>query len=176
MAKGWYVVHTQTGFENRVEKHIMERARLAGKQDAITQVFVPTENVSEVKDGKKRITTRKFFPGYVLVEMEMNDDNWYIVRNTPGVTGFVSASSAPMKIDQEEVMQLMRQTEEKQEKLQPKVNFEKGENVKIIEGPFLSFSGIIEEVHPDKGKLKVMVSIFGRSTPVELEYWQVEKM
>lgn len=176
MSKHWYVVHTQTGFEQRVEKHLRERARLAGKEDAIEDIFVPTENVSEVKDGKKRVMTRKFFPGYVLVRMEMNDDNWYLVRQTPGVTGFVSASKKPMEISEEEVAQIMQQTEEKKDKLQPKVSFEKGENIKIVEGPFLSFTGLIEEVQPDKGKLKVMVSIFGRSTPVELEYWQVEKL
>ena len=176
MSMHWYVVHTQTGFEHRVEKHMLERARLAGKEEMIVSILVPTENVSEVKDGKKRVTTRNFFPGYVLVQMEMNDDNWYLIRQTPGVTGFVSSAKRPVQVSEEEVAQIMKQTEEKKDRLQPRISFEKGENIKIIEGPFLSFTGVIEEVHPEKGKLKVMVSIFGRLTPVELEYWQVEKI
>ena len=162
--------------EHRVERHIIERARLSGKEEAICQVFVPTENVSEVKEGKKRVMSRKFFPGYVLVEMEMSDENWYLIRQTPGVTGFVSSAQKPMEVGAEEIRAIMQQTEEKKDKLQPKVSFEKGESVKVVEGPFLSFTGVIEEIHPEKGKLKVLVSIFGRSTPVELEYWQVEKI
>ncbi|MBU0650860.1 transcription termination/antitermination protein NusG [bacterium] len=176
MAKKWYVIHTQTGFEARVKEHLDQRIKLAGKEDSISQILIPTENVSEVKDGKKRVSVRKFFPGYVLVEMEMSDENWYIVRNTPGVTGFIGSANKPTEINQEDIEKILRQSEEKKAKVQPKVAFEKGENIKIIEGPFMSFNGVIEEIYPDKGKLKVMVSIFGRSTPVELEYWQVEKI
>lgn len=176
MSKSWYVVHTQTGLEQRVKHYLWERARLAGDETIFEKIFVPTENISEVKDGKRKVTTRKFFPGYVLVLMEMSDKNWFMVRQTPGVTGFVSASKYPVRVSEEEVSRIMQQTEETKDKLQPKVLFEKDEKVKIVEGPFLSFSGVIEEVQPEKGKLKVMVSIFGRSTPVELEYWQVEKI
>jgi len=176
MSKGWYVIHTQTGFEQRVEKHIRERARLAGKEDSISKILVPTENYSEVKEGKKRISSRRFFPGYVLVEMDMTDENWHLIRQTPGVTGFVSCASKPSQLDPGDIAHILQQTEEKQDQLQPKVKFEKGEQVKIVEGPFLSFSGVIEAIAPEKGKITVMVSIFGRSTPVELEYWQAEKI
>jgi transcription termination/antitermination protein NusG len=176
MSKQWYVIHAQSNLEERVKEHLFKRIKQAGKEDVITQVLVPMENVSEVKDGKKRVTTRKFFPGYVLVEMELNDENWYLVRNTPGVTGFVGSANKPTPLTQKDVENIMTQTKEKQEKVQPKIVFEKGETIKVIEGPFMSFTGAIEEVHPDKGKLKVMVAIFGRSTPVELEYWQVEKI
>ena len=176
MARGWFVIYTQTGYESRIKDHILNRIKSAGKEEEIFQILVPTENVSEVKAGKKRVSTRKFFPGYVLVEMDMNDENWYFIKNTPGVSGFISSASKPTPIAKEDVDAVLRQTEEKQSKPQPKVVFQKGESIKIIEGPFMSFSGVIEEINPDKGKLKVMVSIFGRSTPVELEYWQVEKI
>ena len=176
MAKAWYVIHTQTGFELRVKGHIENRVKLAGKEDQIFQILVPTENVSEVKGGKKRVSSRKFYPGYVLVEMEMNDENWYFIKQTPGVTGFVCSSSKPAILSEEDVQKILMQTIDKQDKVKPKIIFEKGESIKIIEGPFMSFNGAIEEIYPDKGKLKVMVSIFGRSTPVELEYWQVEKI
>ncbi len=176
MNKGWYVVHTQTGRESTVKEYLENRIKLEKKEEVISDILVPTENVSEVKEGKRRITKRKFFPGYVLIEMEMNDENWSMVRHAPGVTGFVGAALRPTPLDPKEVETIVRQTEEKQSKLRPKVEYEKGESVKITEGPFMSFSGLIEEVFPDKGKLKVMVSIFGRSTPVELEYWQVEKI
>lgn len=176
MSKGWYVIYTQTGYESRIKEHLLNRIKLAGKENEISQILVPTENVSEVKGGKKRVSTRKFFPGYVLIEMEMSDDNWYFVRNTPGVSGFISSAKKPTPISFQDVEAILKQTEEKKAKTQPKIVFQKGESVKIIEGPFMSFSGAIEEINPDKGKLRVMVSIFGRSTPVELEYWQVEKI
>ena len=176
MSKRWYVIYTQSGFEQKIEGLLRKRAQLEGLEDCIGDIFVPTENVSEVKDGKKRITTRKFFPGYVLINMEMTDSAWHLVRQTVGISGFVSAAQKPLAITEEEVKRIVLQTEEKKDKLQPKVSFESGESIKIVEGPFLSFSGLIEEVYPDKGKIRVMVSIFGRSTPVELEYWQVEKI
>ena len=176
MKKCWYVIHTQTGFEMRVKEHLLSRIKLSGKEEQITQILVPTENVSEVKDGKKRVMSRKFFPGYVLVEMVMNDENWYFIKETPGVTGFIGAANVPVELKEGDIDHILRQTEEKKTKVQPKIIFEKGESIKIIEGPFMSFNGVIEELFPDKGKLKVMVSIFGRSTPVELEYWQVEKI
>lgn len=177
MAKKWYVIHTQTGYEDRVKGALEVRlATNSSIQEKVSQVLIPTEKVSEVKDGKKKISQRKFFPGYILVEMDLTDDTWYLVKNTPGVTGFIGSGNKPLPLQENEVKTILKQAEEKQEKAIPKVIFEVGEAVKVKEGPFTNFNGTIEEVHPEKGKLKVMVSIFGRSTPVELEYWQVEKL
>jgi transcriptional antiterminator NusG len=176
MAKCWYVIHTLTGQEEKVKTNLLNRLALSKIQDQVSQVIIPTEVVSEVKSGKKKISERKFFPGYVLVEMELTDDSWYLVKNTPGVTGFISSGSKPTPLLDEEVKNILKQTEEKKEKPIPKVSFEKGESVRIIEGPFTNFNGTIEELNPAKGKLKVFVMIFGRSTPVELEYWQVERL
>ncbi len=177
MSKKWYVIHTQTGYEDRVKGAL--DAKLAADssiQEKVNQVLIPTEKVSEVKDGKKKISQRKFFPGYILVEMDLTEDTWYLVKNTPGVTGFIGSGNKPLPLQENEVRTILKQAEEKQEKATPKVIFEVGEAVKVKEGPFTNFNGTIEEVHPEKGKLKVMVAIFGRSTPVELEYWQVEKL
>ena len=176
MAKQWYVIHTQTGFEDRVKLALESRLNESVLKERIAQILIPTEKVSEVKDGKKRISQRKFFPGYILIEMELNEETWYLIRNTSGVTGFIGSGNRPLPLPQHEVEAIIKQAEEKQERPTPKVIFEVGESVKIKEGHFTNFNGIIEEVHPDKGKLKVMISIFGRSTPVELEYWQVEKL
>ena len=174
-AKQWYVIHTQTGHEERVKATLESRAQQFSLQEKISQVLIPTEKVSEIKAGKKKISTRKFFPGYVLVEMELNDDTWYLVKNTPGVSGFIGSGRKPLPLKDTEVASIIRQAEEKKEKTTPKVVFEKGESVRVKEGPFINFNGNIEEVNPNKGKLKVLVAIFGRTTPVELEYWQVEK-
>ena len=176
MSFSWYVLHTQTSWEQRVEVQLRRQMAEDGDKSFIKDIFIPTENISEVRDGKKRVSTRKFFPGYVLICMEMTDENWYFIRQIPGVSKFVGAAKQPLEVSAKEVEKIIQQSEEKKEKLQPKVSFEEGENIKIIEGPFLSFTGLIQAVFPDKGKLRVMVSIFGRSTPVELEYWQVEKM
>jgi transcriptional antiterminator NusG len=176
MVKQWYVVHTQTGLEERVKKTLESRALQFNLTEKISQVLIPTEKVSEIKAGKKKITTRKFFPGYVLVEMEMNDDTWYLVKNTPGVSGFIGSGRKPLPLKETEVASIIKQAEEKKEKPTPKVIFEKGEQIRVKEGPFVNFNGTIEEVNPNKGKLKVLVAIFGRTTPVELEYWQVEKI
>ena len=176
MAKQWYVIHTQTGHEERVKTTIENRAQQFSLQDKIAQILIPMEKVSEIKAGKKKISTRKFFPGYVLVEMELNDDTWYLVKNTPGVSGFIGSGRKPLPLRETEVEGIIKQAEEKKEKPTPKVIFEKGESIRVKEGPFVNFNGTIEEVNPNKGKLKVMVSIFGRTTPVELEYWQVEKI
>ncbi len=176
MAKQWYVVHTQTGYEDKVKANIEGRAKASSVNDLISQVLVPTEKVSEVKSGKKKISTRKFFPGYVLVEMELTDDTWYLIKNTPGVSGFIGSGRRPVSLKESEIGAILRQAEMAKEKPTPKVIFEKGEGVRVLEGPFANFNGIIEEINPTKGKLKVMISIFGRSTPVELEYWQVEKL
>ena len=176
MPKKWYVVHTQTGCENRVKDSLLARATSNGKEEMFGQVMIPTEQVSEVKDGQKKITERKFYPGYVLVEMDLTDETWYIVKNTPGISGFVGSGAKPIPLAESEVNAIIEQQEEKKTKPQPKVIFEVGESVRVKEGAFANFNGTIEDVNPHKGKLKVMVTIFGRATPVELEYWQVEKL
>jgi transcription termination/antitermination protein NusG len=176
MEKHWYVLHTLTGQEDKVKANLLNRLKLSDIEDQISQVLIPTEVVAEVKSGKKRISERKFFPGYVLVEMELTDESWYLVKNTPGITGFISSGSKPTPLLSEEVDNILKQSQEKKEKPMPKVMFNKGESVRIKEGPFVNFNGIIEEVNPTRGKLKVSVMIFGRSTPVELEYWQVERL
>ena len=174
--KNWYVVHTQTGSEEKVRKSLENKIVSEGLQDLITKVIIPTEQVSEVRSGKKKISQRKFFPGYLLVEMELNEKTYLFVKTVPGVTGFIGLGKKPMPLPQEEVDSILKRTEETQVKPSPKIVFEKGEQVKVTEGPFLNFNGTIDEIHPEKGKIKVSVSIFGRATPVELEYWQVEKI
>lgn len=176
MAKSWYVIHALTGQEEKVKTNILNRLALSNIKDQIFQVLIPTEIVSEVKSGKKKISERKFFPGYVLVEMELTDESWYLIKNTPGVTGFISSGSKPTPLLEEEIKNILKQTEEKKERPTPKVVFEVGESVRVIDGPFTNFNGTIEEINPEKGKLKVFVMIFGRPTPVELEYWRVEKL
>ncbi|MBI2870142.1 MAG: transcription termination/antitermination factor NusG [Candidatus Omnitrophica bacterium] len=172
----WYVIHTQTGHENRVKMALERRAKEEGLAEKVSQVLISTERVSEIREGRKTISQRKNFPGYVIVEMELSDDTWYLVKSIPGVTGFVGSGNQPIPLKESEVETLLKQAEDKQNKPQPKVVFEKGEGVRVKEGPFINFNGTIEEVNPAKGKLKVMVSIFGRATPLELEYWQVEKL
>jgi transcription termination/antitermination protein NusG len=172
----WYVLHTQTGVESKVKASLESRAQLEGLAQVIHEILIPTEKVSEVKEGKKRISERKFFPGYILVRMELTDESWYLVKNTPGITGFVGSGKNPIPLADHEVNQIVKQQEEKTSKPKPKVEFSEGESVRVKEGAFANFNGTIEEVHPNRGKLKVMVAIFGRSTPVELEYWQVEKI
>ncbi len=176
MDQKWYVIHTLTGQEDKVKASIESKLQEGVLKDKVFQILIPTEQVSEVKDGKKRISLRKFFPGYVLVKMDLDDDVWYAIKNMTGVTGFIGTKTKPIPLLESEVNQIIKQTEERKEKPIPKVIFEKGDNVKVIEGPFINFNGTIEEVNPDKGKVKVMVSIFGRATPVELEYWQVERL
>lgn len=172
----WYVVHTQTGVEARVKSLLETRAETSGMNKYIHKVYIPTEKVSEVKEGKKRISERKFFPGYILIQMEMNDDSWYLVRNTPGISGFVGSGKTPLPLTEKDVMQVLEQQEEKTSKPKPKVEFTVGESVRVKEGSFANFNGTIDEVNPNRGKLRVMVNIFGRATPIELEYWQVEKI
>lgn len=176
MAKHWYVIHTQTGYEDRVKTALEGKVKAGLAKEAISQILVPIEQVSEVKGGKKRISQRKFFPGYILVEMELTDESWYLIKSIPGVTGFVGAGSKPLPLRTEEIDAILRQAKEAKEKPTPKVIFEKGESVRVNEGPFTNFNGTIEEVNLAKGKIKVMISIFGRATPVELETWQVEKV
>lgn len=176
MAKRWYVVHTKTGYEERVKTSLEHLVKQESKQDLISNILIPTERVSEVKAGKKRISQRKFFPGYILIEMELTDDTWYMIKNNPGVSGFIKSGSMPVPLRQEEIDAILKQAESAKEKPTPKVIFEKGEGIRVTNGPFMNFTGSIEEINPAKGKLKVVISIFGRATPVELEYWQVEKL
>jgi len=177
MAKKWYVIHTQTGFEEKVKASLEKKLEQAPEaKDFIAQIIVPTEQVAEIKGGKKKITERKFFPGYVLVEMELNDKSWYFIKRTGGVTGFVGPHSRPTPLTAAEIKTILKQSETTKEKPIPKVLFEKGEAIRVKEGPFNNFNGVVEEVNHEKGKVKVFISIFGRATPVELEMWQVEKV
>jgi len=174
MSKKWYGIHTYSGFENKVRLSLLERIKNQGLEEEFSEVLIPSETVVELKKGEKKTSTRKFFPGYILVNMELNDETWHVVKETSKVTGFVGGNN-PAAIPDEEVLKITRRIEEGAEKPRPKVLFEVGETVRVIDGPFLNFSGVVEDVKPDKGKLRVMVSIFGRSTPVELEFMQVEK-
>ncbi len=174
--KNWYVVHTQTGSEEKVRKSLENKITSQGMQELITKVIIPTEQVSEVRSGKKKISQRKFFPGYLLVEMDLSEETYLFVKTVPGVTGFIGLGKKPTPLPQQEVDSILKRTEETQVKPSPKTIFEKGEQVRVTEGPFLNFNGTVDEIHPEKGKVKVSVSIFGRATPVELEYWQVEKV
>lgn len=176
MAKNWYVVHTYSGFEKFVAESIQQRAADIGIKDQIGQIIIPTEGVVEIKGGKKVVSTKRSYPGYILVEMEMTDENWLIIRDTPKVTGFVGSGKNPTPLNKEEVGQIIEHMETTSEKPKPKHSFEKGEAVRIIDGPFFNFSGIVEEVNLERSTLKVLVTIFGRSTPVELEFLQVEKI
>ena len=174
--KRWYVVHAYSGFEKSVKKALVERIARAGMQDSFGQVLVPVEEVIEMKGGQKSISERKFFPGYVLVEMDMNDDTWHLVKSTPKVTGFVGGTgNKPTPISEKEVDKIMQQMQEGVDKPRPKVLFEVGEMVRVKEGPFTDFNGSVEEVNYEKSRLRVSVTIFGRATPVELEFSQVEK-
>ena len=176
MAKSWYVVHTYSQFEKSVQRALTERILRDGMQDKFGQILVPVEEVVELKLGQKSISERKFFPGYVLVEMEMTDETWHLVKNTPKVTGFLGGSAMkPTAISEKEVQNIMRQMQAGVEKPRPKVLFEVGELVRVKDGPFTDFNGSVEDVNYDKNKIRVAVTIFGRSTPVELDFGQVEK-
>jgi transcriptional antiterminator NusG len=170
----WYVVHTYSGYENKVKANLEKRLESMNMEDKIFDVIVPVEEEVQVKDGKKKVAKKRVYPGYVIVQMKLTDDSWYVVRNTPGVTGFVGSGNKPIPLHESEVKAILRQMGVEEAK--PKVDFEIGENVRIINGPFENFIGAIKEIDADKGKLKVMVSMFGRETPVELEFHQVEKM
>lgn len=171
--KDWYVIHTYSGYENKVKANLERRVASMGMEDKIFRVFVPTEEEIEFKDGKKKITKKKVFPGYVLVEMVMSDDSWYVVRNTPGVTGFVGSGTRPLPLDPEEVKAILKQLGF--DEARPRVAFNPGDVVRVVSGPFENFDGRIEEVNIERGKLKVIISMFGRETPVELDFEQVEK-
>ena len=176
MEKDWYVVHTYSGFEKFVAESIRQRASELNIEDQIGQIIIPTEGVVEIKGGKKVVSTKRSYPGYILIEMTMTDKNWHIIRETPKVTGFVSSGKRPSPLSKDEVSQIVEHMETTSEKPKPKHSFEKGEAVRIIDGPFFNFNGIVEEVNHERNTLKVLVTIFGRSTPVELEFLQVEKI
>lgn len=174
--KNWYVVHTQTGLEDKVKKSLETRIIAQNLAELVGKVVIPTEQISEIRSGKKKISQRKFFPGYLLVEMELTEQSYLFVKTVPGVTGFIGLGKKPMPLPQKEVDSILKRTEETQVKPSPKILFEKGEQVRVKDGPFVNFNGTVDGLHPEKGKIKVNVSIFGRATPVELEYWQVEKV
>lgn len=177
MEKNWYVVHTYSGYENKVKTNLEKRVETMGMQDKIFRVIVPEEEETDFKNGKKKVVKRKTFPGYVLVELVMTDDSWYVVRNTPGVTGFVGsagAGSKPTPLLPEEATFILKRMGMVEKKVD--INFELGETVQVSEGPFANFTGTIEEIDKDKTKLKVLVNMFGRDTPVELEFSQIEKL
>lgn len=171
----WYVVHTYSGFEQKAKLALQERIRQNKMESSFGEILIPSENVIELVRGEKKTTSRKFFPGYMLVKMKLNDNTWHLVKNTSKITGFVGNATRPPAVPEEEVLRITNQMEQGTLKPRPKVEFEEGESVRVIDGPFVNFNGVVEEVKPDKGKLRVLVSIFGRSTPVELDFVQVEK-
>ena len=175
MTKRWYVVHVYSGFEKKIAQQIKEQAAQKGLADLIDEVLVPAEEVVELRRGQKFNAERKFFPGYVLAKMEMTDDTWHLIKDTPKVTGFLGTKTRPSPISEAEADRIIKQSAEGVENPRPAILFEIGEQVRVADGPFTSFNGTVEEIDEEKGRVKVSVSIFGRSTPVELEYSQVEK-
>lgn len=174
--KQWYIVHTYSGFESKVKESLRQRADALGMGEVIEDILIPTEEVVDVRDGKKTRSTRKFFPGYVLVKMEMSDAAWHVVKNTPKVTGFVGTGNKPVPLSDAEVDRIVNQVATAAEKPKHKLEYRTGESVRIVDGPFSNFTGQVEEVNDDRSTLKVMVTIFGRATPVELGFAQVEKI
>ena len=172
----WYVIHTYSGYEGKVKESLMERMTAAGYSEQLSEILVPSEEIVELKKGKRRVSERKIFPGYILVRMELNDETWHIVRDTPKITGFVGGKTHPTPLSEAEVKEIVSQTESETGKPKPKVLFRVGESVRGIDGPFSSFIGMVDDVNAERGKVRVMVSIFGRSTPVELDFLQVERL
>ena len=175
MAARWFIVHVYSGFESKVANSIQEQAELRGLDDEIKEIMVPTEEVVQIRRGQKINAERKFFPGYVLVKMELSDEAYHLIKDTPKVTGFLGTAGNPSPISEAEAQRVMRQVQEGIERPKPSITFEVGEQVRVSDGPFASFNGMVEEVDEERARLKVSVSIFGRATPVELEYGQVEK-
>lgn len=176
MSKHWYVVHTYSGYEQKAKQALERNIKKHKLDEAFGEIMLPQENVVEVKKGVKKTSSRHFFPGYILVNMELNEKTWHLVKETPRITGFVGGSLNPPIVPEAEVARITQQIEEGTLKPKPKVSFDKGENVRVVSGPFASFFGIVDEVNEEKGRLRVMVSIFGRSTPIELDFIQVEKV
>ncbi len=172
----WYIIHTYSGFEHKAKVALEERVKFLKKETFFGEVIVPEENVVELVKGQKKTTKRRFFPGYILVKMILNEETWHIVKNTPKITGFVGDKVKPVPVPESEVQKMTNRIAEGQAKPRPRVSFQEGENVRVVDGPFSNFNGVVEGVNPDKGKVKVLVSIFGRSTPVELDFIQVEKV
>ena len=172
----WYVIHTYSGYENKAKMALQERIKTAKKAAFFGEIIVPEENVVELVKGQKRTTKRRFFPGYILVKMLLTDETWHIVKDTPKITGFVGDKLKPVPVPESDVLKMTNRIAEGQTKPRPRISFHEGENVRVVDGPFSNFNGVVEDVNPDKGKVKVLVSIFGRSTPVELDFIQVEKI
>jgi transcription termination/antitermination protein NusG len=175
VAKKWYIVHTYSGFEHKVKSALEERIKTEGREALFGQILVPTEKVIELVKGQRKASSRKFYPGYILVHMELNDETWHLVRHTPKVTGFIGSQDRPISLSDEEAEGIILQMQEGAQKPRPKYRFEKGDEVRVIDGPFANFNGTVDEVMPEKGKVRVLVSIFGRSTPVELDFVQVNR-
>ncbi len=172
--KQWFAIHTYSGYEERVKRNLEQRVKFMDAESDISEIVIPTEEEIEVRNGQRHTVTKKILPGYVLIHMEMSDRGWNVVRNTPGVTGFVSSGSRPVPMPEEEVFRILKQMEEEAPKV--KVGFRKGQSVRVIDGPFIDFMGIVDEINADRGKVKVMLFLFGRETPVELDFLQVEKL
>lgn len=175
MARAWYILHTYSGFEEQVKTALQERVKNAGQEDFFGEILVPTEQVVEMVKGTKKTSSRKFFPGYILLNVDLNDNTWHTIRDTPKVTGFVGGDQNPQSLSDDEAMKIIGRIKDGALKPKPKVMYEVGDPVRVTDGPFANFQGIVDEVFPDKGRVKVMVSIFGRETPVELEFVQVVK-
>lgn len=176
MPPKWYIIHTYSGFEQKVRAAILDRAKAKGKEHLISEVLVPTEMVEEMVKGERRLSARKFYPGYVLVRMELTDESWHLVKDTPKVTGFVGSKEEPTPIPEEEAEKIIAQIQEGVLRPKPKIKFEQGDKVQVVDGPFTNFTGVVDEVRPDRGRVRVMISVFGRPTPVELEFTQLEKI
>lgn len=176
MSLGWYVIHTYSGCEQKVKLNLEEELDRLGLRDKVMKMMIPTEDIIEVKGGKRKISARKCFPGYIFIQMDMDVDMWYVIKNLPKVTGFLGGKAKPTPISEEEVNRLLNQLKTETSKPRPKVMYLHGESIRVVDGPFSNFNGVIEEINPDRGTVKVMVSIFGRATPVELEFTQIEKV
>jgi len=174
VSKNWYVIHTYSGFEQKVRASLIEQFERSSRKEDLGEIIVPVEDVVEVRKGKKKVSSRKFFPGYILINVEMSQDIWYMIKNTAKVSGFLGGGGKPVPLSEEEMKAVEEQIRGEASQPKHKFSFEKGENVRVVDGPFVNFNGTVDEVNQDKGKVRVMVSIFGRATPVELEFPQVE--